>query len=181
MAVFCWVSFCLSRLLQLKLRLYTPDHVDNFIRSTVWFQDKKASKFLRRFRYWWQALFKKAMQAKFHIWWCCWYGVYHDLKLELLTEIMIVMVRKMRMMTMAKCNVNHRVMKPLCRKSLLTPWMSSSASNPQTDYLDPDRRVKLLFSRFGFGLSTQYGAEISKKLIVWWDLQIPKFDILEFL
>ena len=101
--------------------------------------------------------------------------MYHDLKPELLTEIMIVMVRKMRRMMMAKCNVNHRVIKPLCRKSLLTPWMSSSASNPQTDYLDPDRRVKLLFSRFGFGLSTQYGAEISKKLIVWWDLQIPKF------
>ena len=104
------------------------------------------------------------------------HGVYHNLRLEHLAEIMIVMVmaRKMVMM-MAKCNVNHRVMKPLCRKSLLTPWMSSSASNPQTDYLDPDRRVKLLFSRFGFGLSTQYGAEISKKLIVWWDLQIPKF------
>ena len=57
-----------------------------------------------------------------------------------------VMMMKMTMMVV-KCSVNHRVIKPLCRKSLLTllDVIVVAASNVQTDYLDPDRKVKLLF------------------------------------
>ena len=91
-----------------------------------------------------------------------------------------VMMMKMSMMVV-KCSVNHRVIKPLYRKSLLTLLdVIVAASNPQTDYLDPDRKVKLLFwvvNTMGCrGLLIPVELKTPKSLLSW-NLPIQKFDI----